>query len=86
MSNSELHIRSAEKEDLPAINALFTVSRKKMKEQGIDQWQDGYPFSSDIEYDIDNQQAYVLYSEDVLVGYFAYTTGKEEVYENITEG
>ena len=86
MSSSELHIRSATSEDLLKITELFDVSRKTMAEQGIDQWQDGYPFKSDIENDILNSQAYVLYSEDVLVGYFAYTTGKEEVYENITEG
>ena len=86
MSNSDFHIRSAEKKDLPQIIALFDVSRKTMKEQGIDQWQDGYPFASDIEDDIDNQRAYVLYSDGTLVGYFAYTTGKEDVYENITEG
>ena len=86
MSNSECHIRSAEKKDLPAITALFDVSRKTMKEQGIDQWQDGYPFPSDIEDDIINQRAYVVYCDGELGGYFAYTTGKEEVYENITEG
>lgn len=86
MSNSDFHICSAEKKDLPLIVSLFDASRKTMKEQGIDQWQDGYPFESDIEYDIESNQAYVLYSEDNLVGYFAYTTGKEDVYENITEG
>ncbi len=86
MSNSEFHIRSAEKKDLPLITRLFDVSRKTMKEQGIDQWQDGYPFVSDIENDMDCGRAYVLYADDTLVGYFAYTTGKEEVYEKITEG
>lgn len=86
MLTSDLHIRSAEKKDLPKIIALFDSSRKTMREQGIDQWQDGYPFPEDIEADIDNNSAYVLFSEDTLVGYFAYMTGKEEVYEKITEG
>lgn len=86
MSSSDFHIRSAEKKDLPKIVELFDVSRKTMKEQGIDQWQDGYPFASDIEDDLLNNRAYVLYSDGELVGYFAYTTGKEEVYENISEG
>lgn len=86
MSNSEIHIRSAVVEDLEKIIELFDISRKTMSEQGIDQWQDGYPFRSDIESDIENNLAYVLYSEGSLVGYFAYTTGKEEVYETMTEG
>ena len=86
MSNSDLHIRSAVEQDLPQITELFDLSRKTMREQGIDQWQDGYPFRSDIEDDIAMNRAYVLYSDDALVGYFAYTTGKEDVYENITEG
>jgi len=86
MSNSDLHIRSATFSDLPQITELFDISRKTMSEQGIDQWQDGYPFREDIENDIVNNRAYVLYSDDTLVGYFAYTTGKEDVYENMTEG
>lgn len=86
MSNSELHIRSAVMEDIVKIAELFDLSRKTMREQGIDQWQDGYPFYADIENDIVNGRAYVLYSDGALVGYFAYTTGEEEVYENITEG
>ncbi len=86
MSNSDFHIRSASGRDIPQIIELFNISRKTMWEQGIDQWQDGYPFRSDIENDIENNRAYVLYSDNTLVGYFAYTTGKEEVYENITEG
>lgn len=86
MSISDICIRSAVPDDLSAICDLFDKSRKTMKEQGIDQWQDGYPFSSDIEEDIQNDQAYVLVKGALVVGYFAYTTGKEDVYETITEG
>ncbi|MBR6767955.1 MAG: GNAT family N-acetyltransferase [Clostridia bacterium] len=86
MSISDIRIRSAVIADLPAICDLFAKSRQTMKEQGIDQWQDGYPFSTDIEEDMKLDQAYVLVKESTVVGYFAYTSGKEEVYEKITEG
>ena len=86
MSISDIHIRSAAARDLSAICDLFAQSRQTMKEQGIDQWQDGYPFRSDIEEDMRHDQAYVLVKGSDVVGYFAYTTGKEDVYENIAEG
>ena len=86
MSLSDIRIRNANLKDMPAISDLFERSRKTMKEQAIDQWQDGYPFPDDIALDIQNDCAYVLVKNDDVVGYFAYNTGKEEVYENITEG
>ena len=86
MSISDICIRSAMFSDLASICDLFAVSRQTMKEQGIDQWQDGYPFVSDIEEDIKRDQAYVLVKSSEVVGYFAYTSEKEDVYEKITEG
>ena len=86
MSVSNIRIRSAVLGDLSAICDLFTKTRQGMKEQGLDQWQDGYPFPSDIEEDIRLDQAYVLVNGEKVVGYFAYTSGKEDVYEEITEG
>lgn len=86
MSISDIRIRSAVSADLDAIGELFAKSRQMMKEQGIDQWQDGYPFLSDIEEDLQKDQAYVLVKGSLVVGYFAYTTGKEDVYEKITDG
>lgn len=86
MSLSDVRIRSAEKEDLPQIDDLFDRTRKSLKEQGTDQWQDGYPFYTDLLKDIENKRAYVLVDSNKVVGYFAYMSEKEEVYENIVEG
>ena len=86
MSNFDLHIRSATFDDVDEVLKLFDRSRKSLREMGIDQWQDGYPFKEDIDSDIENARAYVLLREGELVGYFAYATGKEDVYENIAEG
>lgn len=86
MSISDIRIRSAVASDLSAICELFAKSRQTMKEQGIDQWQDGYPFASDIKEDMRLDQAYVLVKDSAVVGYFAYTSEKEDVYERIAEG
>ncbi len=83
---SDIKIKSAVLENLSEINTLFEKTRKVMGEQGIDQWQDGYPFSSDIETDIAMSRAYVLIGDGKIVGYFAYTSENEPVYDNITEG
>lgn len=83
---SEIRIRSAYNEDMPKITELFSKARASMKELGIDQWQDGYPFVSNIEADISASAAYVLLKDDAVLGYFAFYSGREEAYEEITEG
>lgn len=86
MSISDIHIRSAVFEDIDSITDLFSRARNALKEQNIDQWQDGYPYKGDIDDDIQRDRAYVLVKGQGIVGYFAYTSGKEEVYENIVDG
>ncbi len=86
MLPSDLHIRSAEASDLLEIGALFDRARQSLKEQGVDQWQDGYPFPEDLEEDVTRDRAYVLLSGGRVVGYFAYVSGKDRVYEEISEG
>lgn len=86
MLPSDVRIRSAEYADLDELTALFDRARRALSEQGIDQWQDGYPFRADLEGDIANGRAYVLAADKRVVGYFAYFSEKEEVYEKIAEG
>lgn len=83
---SDIRIRSACSDDMAAIVRLFARARASMKELGIDQWQDGYPFVSDIENDIGADAAYVLLKDGSVLGYFAFYSGREEAYEEITEG
>ena len=42
-------IRRANNRDIEAIMGIISDAQAALRELGIDQWQDGYPFASDIE-------------------------------------
>ena len=45
-------IRKTAYADIPAVMTLFDKARQTMAALGIDQWQDGYPFESNIRADV----------------------------------
>ena len=61
------YLRRATKADLPAILTIINEAKAYLKEQGINQWQAGYPTNQDIEKDIEQQISYVLMVMDRLL-------------------
>lgn len=59
-----MNFRKTTEADLAAVNAIFADARRSMKENGIDQWQNGYPADADIRYDIADGVSYVLCDDD----------------------
>ena len=53
-------IRKTAYADIPAVMTLFDKARRTMATLGIDQWQDGYPFESDIRIDVSRGESYVV--------------------------
>lgn len=47
---------------------LFNQAKTYFKNNDIDQWQDGYPNEETIEKDIENNEAYVLEEDGVILG------------------
>lgn len=86
MLSSEIHIRSAKAGDLPGILTLFEQARHSMKEQGIDQWQDGYPQKELLVSDIESGNAYVLTEEETVLGYFYFSAAREPAYDTVENG
>ena len=61
-------LRKAVMDDLPLIMEIIDQARFYLKENGVDQWQDGYPSECDIKSDIAKGNSYVLVSEEMLIG------------------
>lgn len=80
--------RKATPADLPAIMKIVAEAQRFLKEQGVDQWQSGYPGPEMFLGDMERQSSYVLTEEDNSppVAVIAVCFEWEEVYENITEG
>ena len=56
--------RNSEKKDVKKIMTIINEAKEYFKNNGIDQWQDGYPNEEVILNDIKNNESYVLCNEN----------------------
>lgn len=68
------------------IMPLIRDAQNFLKQNGVDQWQNGFPSTEDIKNDINHRHSYVIYTEDKLIGFVVYSTDIEEVYNHPIEG
>lgn len=78
--------RKARENDLIGIMNVIKEAIEYLKEQGVDQWQDGYPNENNILADIKISESYVfeLSGEIVATGYLSFE--EEETYKIIDKG
>ncbi len=75
--------RQARSEDLDQIWEILKKAIQRRKEDGSDQWQDGYPNPSVIQSDITKGAGYVLIDHDKIAGYCAIMINDEPAYADI---
>lgn len=75
-------IRLANKQDLPYIMEIIHQASKRLKQQNIHQWQNGYPNEEVILNDIALNQCYV-YDDNSILGVMVCTFKKDENYDVI---
>ncbi len=75
--------RKANKDDVSQIWQIIKYAIQKRKEEGSNQWQDGYPNPIVIENDIQNNYGHVITENEVVIGYCALLINNEPEYENI---
>jgi len=73
----------AESSETPIIWNILKQAIKKRKEDGSNQWQDGYPNLEVINKDIEKKAGFVLIENEIIVGYFAILINDEPEYEKI---
>ena len=57
--NTKLKLRKAHQADLPAIMEIIHQAQQSLAEQGVDQWQDGYPDEAAILRDMEKGYCHV---------------------------
>ena len=62
---------------------ILNLAIKRRKEDGSNQWQDGYPNTEVVEKDIKNGEGFVLVDENNIIGYCAAIINNEPEYEKI---
>lgn len=78
--------RKTKADDIPQIMKIVRLAQSYLKEQKVDQWQDGYPKEGTFEEDIKNGVSYVYEKEGRVIGTLALIFEKEPTYEVIYDG
>lgn len=77
-----MKIRKSNNQDVTSIMKLIHQAQNYFKDQGIDQWQDGYPNDDNILVDIHKGNSYVL-EDDHIVGTMYFAIEDDPCYEVI---
>lgn len=75
--------RKAMPADASQIWIILQQAIIRRKNDGSNQWQDGYPNEQVVQNDITNEIGYVLTDENNIIGYAAIIFNDEPAYENI---
>jgi ribosomal protein S18 acetylase RimI-like enzyme len=69
---------------IPRVMEIIKDAQNYLASLKIDQWQDGYPNTTQIELDIKNNDSYIVLNEsNEVIGTTVFTTKKELPYQNI---
>lgn len=83
MEKNSYQFRKALLSDLQGIWKIILFAKEIRKQEGSQQWQDGYPNEKTIQSDIEKGYGNVIESEGEIVAYFALLFDKEPAYEVI---
>lgn len=82
-----MKFRLANKSDVEEILNIIQEGQKFFKENGIDQWQNGYPNRETVLNDIDNVESYVLIDDENIIEGVCVISFREEItYNKIYDG
>jgi GNAT superfamily N-acetyltransferase len=78
-----MNLRKATLSELPAIWDILQQAIQQRKEDGSEQWQNGYPNEQTVHDDIFNGYGCVLIDDNVVIAYAAIIFGVEPAYNDI---
>jgi GNAT superfamily N-acetyltransferase len=79
----DYQFRKAEQRDAKIIWKILQQAIQKRKEEGSNQWQDGYPNPDVIASDISNGIGFVLLADEQIAGYTAIDVNNEPAYDEL---
>lgn len=81
-----IHFRPTQPEELPQVMAMVADAQRRFREEGIDQWQDGYPTVEIFQSDIERGESYVGVKDGEVVMCGCISFAGEPTYRKIYEG
>ncbi len=76
-------LRRAIHTELPIIWHILQQAIAQRKQDGSDQWQNGYPNEQTVYDDIANEYGYVLLDNNIIIAFAAIIFGEEPAYDDI---
>ena len=83
MTKTNYHFRKAELSEAAPIWEILQQAIIRRKEDGSEQWQDGYPNPAVVANDIEKGQGFVLLEGEIIIGYSAVLINDEPAYATI---
>ncbi len=81
-----LQLKHTKLEDVHRVMEIIEQAQLYFKEQGIDQWQNGYPNTNVIKNDIHKNHSYILTKDEMIVATAVISFEEEPTYREIFEG
>lgn len=78
-------ITKASLDNLDSIMSIIEKAKQSLKDNNVNQWQDGYPNKETLIKDINNDELYVVKDDELIIGVFA-LSNYEPSYSKIYEG
>jgi GNAT superfamily N-acetyltransferase len=75
--------RKATTSEIPAIWKILQQAIARRKQDGSEQWQDGYPNVQSVQNDVEKGQGFVLTEGETIIGYSAILINDEPEYAKI---
>jgi len=75
--------KTARKQDIPRIMEIIEQAKRRMRKQGLDQWQDGYPNEAALQNDITLHQGHIFQKAGQIVAYAAIVFDPDPYYQKI---
>lgn len=79
-------IKRTKREDLSVIMRIVNMSKETFAEEGIDQWQKGYPKRDDFLQDMMMNESFAIFEDDCVVGTLMISKNPETTYKDIHQG
>jgi GNAT superfamily N-acetyltransferase len=78
-----IQFRKTTQQDIPQIWEILQKAIQRRKEDGSNQWQDGYPNPEVIRNDMEKEAGFVLMDDEKVIGYCAVFINDEPAYADI---
>ncbi len=78
-----MQLKQISLEDVNTAVKIIDMAKQHLKEQGIDQWQNGYPDYECIKNDARNNTGFFAIEDDTIYGYLCIDFSGEPAYDNL---